>query len=158
MTLRRVEVPPDIPTESSVLEGIRVLVAQRITDEFAESVSFESWREDTLDAMVWALRGVVLGERLAEKEVTVVTEGIAVFVFPTSPWQFFKQRHATSWWMRWLVRRRPVRLDHSRQKVQRAKRVVLEQFATFPMSPLRTPEKYRGSEVVRYDRVTVSDR
>ena len=144
--------------DSLILDKIRVRVARAISDEFAETVEFHTWRDDLVGEIVWALEGVVLAERLAEKEITVVTKGYATFRFPTSPWQYFKQRHVTAWWMRWLVRRRPIRLGTSRSEVIRSKRVRLEQFATFPMSPIRTPEKYRGDRIYRCDRVTVLDR
>ena len=31
-----------------------------------------------------------------------------VWQVPASSWQMFKREHESAWWMRWLVRRRPV--------------------------------------------------
>lgn len=93
----------------------------------------------------------VLSHRIAEAtQSTTVTMGLD---FPASPWQFFKQRHADSWWLGWLVRRRPVRT----QRQTKSKRVTLtiDRFHEFPEAKVVVPPESFGRpyvcDMVRWD-------
>lgn len=78
----------------------------------------------------------VLAEQLVGDTKTIhCTKG---YEFPSSPWQFYKQRHASSWWLGWLVARRPVRTEKHYQ--DREHEVRFERYATYPESTLRAPE------------------
>lgn len=153
-----------IPAEEIVLQKLEVMVARAITPEFAASVNFIEHRDTLLDEMVWELRGHVYAEHLAEQEVVVRTSGVALFRFPSSAWQHVKESL-----YRWTIRGRhvvpyrirrwsPIEYETHERLVERSKRVRLDQFATFPAAPIRTPEKYRGDKVVRYERITVPGR
>lgn len=93
----------------------------------------------------------VLSHRIAEAtQSTTVTMGLD---FPTSPWQFFKQRHADSWWLGWLVRHRPVRTH----RTTKSKKVTLtvDRFHEFPEARVVVPREYFGKpylyDAVRWD-------
>lgn len=75
-------------------------------------------------------------EVLAEKLVGGTYTGYGHKDFPSSPWQFFKQNHAESWWLRWLVVRRPVKTErHTIKSV-----VEVEAHRTYPSSRIQTPD------------------
>lgn len=59
-------------------------------------IDFNRWR-------IMAEKKIV-SEHLADDFYYVDT----IHSWPASPWQFFKERHRESWWLSWLVRRRPV--------------------------------------------------
>lgn len=59
------------------------------------------------DSIVLALRAELLAERLPPRSYT--DSASTKFLYPASPWQYFKRVHAKSWWLGWLVNRRPVR-------------------------------------------------
>lgn len=88
--------------------------------------------DDITDNLVVQLESYVLAEKLVgdTKEVS------GAIPFPTSPWQFFKHRHAGSWWLRWLVERRPVRTENHRWETS----VTFERYNHYPESTLRVPE------------------
>ena len=48
--------------------------------------------------------------------------------YPTSTWQTFKDNHNDSWWLRWLVRRRPVQWRHETQ----TKVVLINRYLGYP--------------------------
>ena len=80
------------------------------------------------DQLVYRLEAEVLADRLVGD--TKTAHG-ALF-FPASPWQFFKGKHSSSWWLGWLVRRRPVRNDEHPYTAT----VTFERYATYPYSRL----------------------
>jgi hypothetical protein len=88
--------------------------------------------DDLLDQLRVRLESYVMAEKLVgdTKDVS------GSIPFPTSPWQFFKQRHSGSWWLRWLVTRRPVRVERHRWEAS----VTFERYANYPESTLRVPE------------------
>ena len=73
------------------------------------------------------MNSYVLADHLADDSYSR-TE---VFKAPTSPWQFFKQRHAESWWLRWLVQRRPVVTDRHEVTVT----VDVARYLGYPQAP-----------------------
>lgn len=93
------------------LNWVRVQVANAVTPEFAETVRPEIVRREVWGQLVYALRAKVLADQLPPERETA--EKTFRFPVPASPWQQFKGLHAETWWLRWLVRRRPVRtVDH----------------------------------------------
>lgn len=73
----------------------------------AESATVDVWK-DELNHTVTRLMAEVMTEHIVDLQEVSVSASVE---FPHSPWQFFKQNHASSWWLGWLVRRRPVVLD-----------------------------------------------
>ena len=78
------------------------------------------------------LSAYVLADHLASDTFTAYTSS----EWPDSTWQMFKSRHAGSWWLGWLVRRRPTRLHTERQSVA----VEVKRYLAYPEANLDLPE------------------
>jgi hypothetical protein len=85
-----------------------------------------------MDQLLGRLETEVFAQRLVGDTKT----GEAVTWFPASPFQFWKQRHAGAWWLRWLVRRRPVREVAHRTPWS----VTFERYAHYPAATIETPK------------------
>ena len=62
---------------------------------------------------------------------------------PASPWQMFKRKHAHSWWLRWLVERRPVEYSVWYESVT----VEVEAKAIYPEASIKMPD-YMGRQFI----------
>lgn len=98
---------------------------------------------DDLAAEMIRVESEVLAERVVSDTQTVA----GTVEFPESPWQFFKARHADSWWLRWLVRRRPVRYAKHLHEAT----VYLTRYATYPSATLLPQDTF--GEPVLWDNV-----
>lgn len=98
-----------------------------------------------LDHLFLKLKAYVLTHQLAEHSVS----RRRTVSWPASPWQHFKRRHAESWWLRWLVARRPVRLQHETVDFQEA----WTELAAYPWQTHLPP----FPELGRPNRVVLSD-
>ena len=87
------------------------------------------------DRMVYKLSADVLAEKLPPE--TINESRIAVWNFPRSSWQHFKLEHSESWWLGWLVRRRPVQYAVHDKQVTLT--VNLERYRTFPQANIAYP-------------------
>lgn len=141
------------------LERILVGIAQEIEPEVLGDLAVDpELRVDRgigrylTEGLLVQLRGSVLAEKLVEREVEVTFERDVVFDFPSSPWQHLKERFAPAW----LLRRFPVKTSPHLRHVTGTRTASFAQFATFPCTPLRTPEHIRGRLVVPYERVGIS--
>lgn len=85
------------------------------------------------DMLAMRLETELLVDRIAEDTY----EGETVTMLPSSPWQFFKQRHGDHWWLRWLVQRRPVRQESHRANYS----VTWTKRALYPDARIEMPEK-----------------
>lgn len=82
----------------------KVAYQRPITSEIAENVYlFDQVR----NLSMLKFQTHILGQDLPSHTVCKTSS----MKFPTSPWQHFKQKHATSWWMRKFVSKWPVKLD-----------------------------------------------
>ncbi len=140
-----------IIADNVVLEKLRVKVSRAVSPEFAASVNFDI-EDEVWGSLVYSLAGHVLGEQLAEQTVPVRFDETAALYFPRSVWQHWKQAHAPAWY----VRRWPVLTERHEKRIARTRYVHTKQYATFPASPIRTPEQFRGPVVVRYETTEVS--
>jgi hypothetical protein len=151
------EVGGYVSVEEVTLERMRWAVTEYATDEFLsclERAELESYADQMMARMVYHLRGEVLAEKLMEETIPVHFAKLVYLEFPTSPWQFFKQRHPriVPYWFR---RRWPVKTTWHEREVRETRKVRLKQFAMFPASPIRTPEKLRGPVVIRREEASV---
>lgn len=115
--------------------------------------SISTWQpESEVEAMLVEVESYVLRERLVgdTKRVRKVVPVETPMRFPASPWQFFKQRHQTSWWLGWLVRRRPVRtrLHSVTRSVTFEAEVTFERYATYPEATVYYPPDRLGKPVL----------
>lgn len=118
-----------LSTERLTLEQMRVGASTAVGDRALLHV--EENLSDIVGGLMVRLESMVLAERLVGDAVT----GSATVAFPSTPWQFFKERHAEAWWLGWLVRRHPV--TRATQLVQTRGRV--ERHATYPVPASRSP-------------------
>jgi hypothetical protein len=82
--------------------------AQRAVPACVRDMDIKAVHNLILDDMVIQASGYVLGEQLPSHVETAT--GFARFEAPASWWQHFKHQHGHRWWLRLLVRRRPVRM------------------------------------------------
>lgn len=80
------------------------------------------------DAVTAQLRATMMGKKVPSHEVTE-SRTFTVNV-PASPWQYFKDNHKDSWWLGWLVNRRPVCTTGTYHKATLT--ATWEQFIGFP--------------------------
>lgn len=128
-----------------VLEKLRLADAQYVSRKFAVEVD-----QDHL---------ALIADRLAVRmETTVLADHLVADHYeshrwvnvPASWWQHFKDTYADSWWLRWLVRRRPPIFDA--QHVSMC--VSFDRWATYPYA--RIKEDHRLGAVVYREEVTES--
>ncbi len=151
--------------EETSLQYLKIAASRAISPEFAERMRFSEYREIELNRLIWSLSGYVLAEKLAEQRFPVRFEEEVYFESPSGWWQ-----HLKSDWNEWLIRKTKghyklwrvcwhltgnVKTTWTTKKVWAIKEVKTQQFATFPASPIQTPEKIRGPIVVRYETTEV---
>lgn len=123
----------DVSPERIVLDRLRVGAQTSVGRDAVLRVQ-ENY-QDFLGGLMFRLESEVLAERLVGGKYA----GYGHRDFPTSPWQFFKQRHADSWWLRWLVVRRPVMTERHTIKAE----VEVEAHRTYPESRIAIPDMGR---------------
>ena len=139
---------PIIETETLTLDTFKVYAKALIDKQTIQSIpNLEAHMQYEGERLAIELRKMVLAEKLANQEIRVRFVETTRFYFPSSVWQHFKRNHAP----KWFLRRWPVKEECTERTLARTKTVEVEQFATFPMSPIRMPEDRRGPYVVRYE-------
>lgn len=84
------------------------------------------------DQLRYQLKSYVLSDHITDDTYRAST----TFEYPRSTWHMFKSRHAESWWLRWLVRRRPIQMATERRTVA----VKVERYLGYPDATIRTPD------------------
>jgi hypothetical protein len=99
-----------------------------------------------LNHLTAEMRGYLVADHLADDVYT----DAATVEYPRSTWQMFKHTHADSWWLRWLVRRRPVEMDAQTRML----RVEVGRYLAYPEAVVQVPKFGRPviHEVVQVDR------
>lgn len=149
-------------SEPLVLDKLKFAVEYRVPQSTLEETAvLDSFFDEVLGDLVLRLRGYVYAEKLAEQEMQVSFDRGVTFTYPASWWQ-----HLKADWTEWVTRvckghRRLWRLGwhltmrydtaYETKRVSFTRSVRTQQFAVFPESPIRTPEKHRGPIVVRYE-------
>jgi hypothetical protein len=119
-------------TEHQELFDLKKLAfTRRISDGFFEKamerneIALAAYLENEFMA---SIRATMMGKEIPPHTITR-SAPFSVDVFD-SPWQHFKANHESSWWLRWLTRRRPVRTH----KVTRTATFTAtwEQFVGYP--------------------------
>lgn len=132
---------PDPIAHHTVTFDWQKVVSQVLTDAPGiVDVEYEVRPELVFDRMVHQLKARVLSHKLPAHEVTELQR--VEFEFPASPWQHWKQRHGGSWWLRWLVRWRPVRTETVVKTVGFT--AVWEQMAVYPWQMFAPTAKVLG--------------
>ena len=115
---------PEPISDIVTLERLRLASHAEVPAAIAHSMEISQFKDVIFDRLVYKLSAEVLAEKLPPAEVTERTS----VSFPSSSWQLFKEEHAESWWLGWLVRRRPVR----RKAHPVALTVGFDRYRTFP--------------------------
>lgn len=122
--------------ETLRLERRRYGVSDSVGISVLQSIRFaKEFEQDIFERMVYKLEAEVLAEKLPPE--TINESRIAVWDFPRSSWQHFKLEHSESWWLGWLVRRRPVQCQVHDKQVTLT--VNLERYRTFPQANVNYP-------------------
>lgn len=98
-----------------------------------------------VEQMVVRATGFVLGEQLPSHTETAT--GFAHFEAPASWWQHVKHQHGHRWWLRPLVRLRPVRMAAEVKRVELT--ATWENMAAYPWQTYATrgADRWLGSAV-----------
>jgi hypothetical protein len=110
--------------EQVTLEWVRYAQMQSLAYELTASVSEDFFLNTILVRMQ--------ARMLAQKALTRAVDVWVPFRYPSSPWQHYKRNHEASWWLGWLVRRRPVQ----EKTVQKVAHVEVDQAAVYPQQGL----------------------
>ena len=121
--------------ETFTLERRRYALSMELGSYTRDSMEFNQRR--LVDRMVHQFAAEVLAEKLPPE--TINESRIAVWNFPRSWWQHFKLEHSESWWLGWLVRRRPVQYAVHDKQVTLT--VNLERYRTFPQANIAYPSE-----------------
>lgn len=114
--------------ETLTLERLEFGLQQHIGAHALHSMVLERVEAVLTDGFIYRLKVDVLAEKLPPEKVERSTEFF--WAFPASVWQHFKLTHLESWWLGWLVRRRPVKYtEHTKTATLT---VDLERYRTFP--------------------------
>lgn len=130
-------------TTSAVFDRERFTQSMRMREDpkLLGSFTQDSMRLEVdydIDFNMWRLRleTEVLKEHIADDYYHTTLERRV----PASVWQMFKAEHMHSWWMSWLVDRRPVRHHVWTETVSvKVERSVLYPEANVPRPPLGRP-------------------
>lgn len=95
-----------VPVDTVTLEWIKAAAQAAVSAEFAASIDAKLVHQ-TWYRLVHQLTARVLADQLPPEQAT--TTKVFTFEIPATWWQAFKADHADSWWLAWLVSRRPVR-------------------------------------------------
>lgn len=108
-----------IPTKR-ILERLRMYRKMQIPGDMMVyldfDVDFNNWR--------LSFEKDLLADRVAEDSYTKTV----AFIRPKTTWQMFKHTHAGSWWLAWLVSRRPVEYEQTSVDVT----VEVKRYLTYP--------------------------
>lgn len=135
-------------TEVQTFEWLKLASHRRLPrGVFAEwSISDSHPVAFVRDEMILRLSAEVLGRKRGTKKFED-TKTLSVKV-PRSTWQMFKMRNAGSWWLGWLVARRPVQYDVV-EKTARFQ-VVVNEWEIFPEQERVHPQMGRTIQIPVY--------
>lgn len=123
---------------SIVLEPLKFVLEHDLTDEYLKHFSLEVIRDHLLNHYRFRLRTDVWGQRLAPE--THVHHAVWHDTRWATWWDHFKDTYQRRWWLRWLVRRQPVRyieITYTREIV-----LTVETARTFPEVNFRVPDDF----------------
>lgn len=119
-------------TDQELADEVRTILTREkfaVMQYAASHIETSVVRDLFADILGLRLETELLTDRIASDTYV----GSTITHFPASPWQFFKLRHAESLWLRWLVRRRPVRTEPHRAGYS----VTWDKRATYPDARIR---------------------
>lgn len=137
---------PGIISEQQVtLVKQRIATTQIVGMDVLESLRVDAFEDYLLHGMMVRLAGYVTTEQLPS-HVAEDTVRLAVDI-PTSWWQHFKEQYSDKWFMRPIVKRRPVRTTIRTSTY--TLRATWDNMATYPWSDYVTNLPAKFGEPVR---------
>lgn len=134
-----------------VLEPMRLSDAKRLPRAAYVQRNAEVSLSDDVEGLLLRIDSHVLAHRYATgtERHLIATD---TFSSPASPWQHFKANHEHSWWLGWLVRRRPPVMTTQYRRYEAT--VTIGRHVTFPECGYQFPDVFGRPVVV--DTVDVS--
>jgi hypothetical protein len=106
-----------------------VLEQRKVGATVRQSMEVQVHEDELRNQLEHRLSAYVLADHIADDVFT----GTTTSEWPETTWQMFKSRHESSWWLGWLVRRRPVRMHTERQTVE----IQVSRYLNYPEATLR---------------------
>jgi hypothetical protein len=131
----------ELSFEQIALDRLKIGVSRHIPRYILDNGELGFWVEGMSDTVVSHFRSEVLAHTFS----TETAEKQVRFQVPASWWQAFKATYALTWWLSWLVDRRPVRY---RTEAKTAHFRVATQ-AIFPDATVRYPKELGNPVVIR---------
>jgi len=130
------------------LEQVARHAAVSVSEETLRGLMLTEDRDSIHKAMIYTLSSKVWGERLHDPVEHIVTfEEEHLIPLPATWWELFKQTYADRWWLRWIVKRYPVRTVEMRIRFSGKRRVIPRIVAAYPELNRLFPQEY-GRAVV----------
>jgi hypothetical protein len=129
----------NVLSEEILLEQLKFGVQRRIGYGAAQSLNLEMIKEVITDQMIFSLTAEMLAERIGGEQIRKHERVQHVFTPIDGPFQRWKDRHKTSWWLRWFVRWRPVCRLYEELITNVTLQVDVKDYATFPEHTVAYP-------------------
>lgn len=110
----------------------KILTQTKVGMAVAQSAHYSVHESVFHDELMHRLEAFVLTEQLVNDTYTASK----VTWEPASAWQMFKRDHAESWWLGWLVSRRPVKQLAKTWTVE----IEFDRKAGYPQASIALPE------------------
>lgn len=118
----------EIVVDEKVLTTLLTGETIRVKNELDLSAGYDI----DFNQLIYRVEKAVLAEHLADDIYT----GYSSCDHPKSTWQMFKHKNQYRWWMRWLVRKRPVVMDVHLHSVK----VKVGRYAKYPEAKVVVPQ------------------
>lgn len=131
------------------LEWLKYAAHEDVSQEVLLNTSVSQVEDWIYGRFVYRLKADILSERLPDRHYRV--SAYVEVPVPATTWQKFKETHEWSWWLGWLVARRPVRTIRRGRPVQ--VHVDIEDYLLYPWQTRVLPEMGR---VVRFPSIHIA--
>lgn len=131
---------------SVIVEKLGLQLERELTEEFLHRVDLRTVHDHIRNSFRLQLKTEIWGQRLAPETTRHYAEWHEMRW--ATWWDHLKDTHRQRWWMRALVRRRPVRyvdIPHSREIT-----LTVESYRKFPAANFRVPDDF-GPVVYQQD-------
>lgn len=142
MTSAPVTEPSIDQFNSVVLERLKLAARATMPRYLASHLTAEEIAGEISDHFTYQLRTEILAERLKPQRAT--GHLTVKFEAPATWWQHFKHRYRFTWWLRWYVKRREVRMRTATRTG--TARFDIERYRAFPEASIEFPKWMGGAQ------------
>lgn len=124
--------------EGKVIVDQKILQMMLFTDSFRVERDFiVSIDQDTANAIMQDEINVRI-EKMMVTDLVAADHEVVTFraEWPETTWQTFKFTHRDSWWMRWFVKRYPIRMKDIRED----KVVLINRYLAYPEAVIKSTQ------------------